>query len=141
MAIRNKILIIGVGRLGATVADRASARGENVIVLDQKESSFRKLDEAFTGFKVVGDATDLTLLKDDCYIDTVEEAVIVTGDDNVNLYLAHLCSIVFKVPRIYVRFDDPDKDILINGIPNVKAIFPSDLSANKFFQIEAEGNK
>ncbi len=141
MAIRNKILIIGVGRLGAIVADRASARGENVIVLDMKESSFRKLDEAFTGFKVVGDATDINLLKQDCYIETVQEAVIVTGDDNVNLFLAHLCAIIYKIPRVYVRFDDPDKDILINGIPNVKAIYPSDLSANKFFQIEAEGNK
>ncbi len=141
MAIRNKILIIGVGRLGAIVADRASARGENVIVLDMKESSFRKLDEAFTGFKVVGDATDINLLKQDCYIETVQEVVIVTGDDNVNLFLAHLCAIIYKIPRVYVRFDDPDKDILINGIPNVKAIYPSDLSANKFFQIEAEGNK
>ncbi len=141
MAIRNKILIIGVGRLGAIVADRASARGENVIVLDMKESSFRRLDEAFTGFKVVGDATDINLLVQDCYIETVQEVVIVTGDDNVNLFLAHLCAVIYKIPKVYVRFNDPDKDILINGVPNVKAIYPSDLSANKFFQIEAEGNK
>lgn len=141
MAIRNKILIIGAGRLGSIIADRASSRGENVIVLDENDSSFRKLDEAFTGFKVTGDATDIALLKQDCYIDSVEEVVIVTGNDNTNLFLAHLCAIIFKIPKIYVRFDDPDKDILINGVPNVKAIYPSDLSANKFFQIEAEGNK
>ena len=141
MAIRNKILIIGAGRLGSIIADRASARGENVIVLDERDSSFRKLDEAFTGFKVTGDATDITLLKQDCYIDSVEEVVIVTGNDNTNLFLAHLCAIIFKIPKVYVRFDDPDKDILINGVPNVKAVYPSDLGANKFFQIEAEGNK
>ncbi len=141
MAIRNKILIIGCGRLGAIIADRASARGENVIVLDQYESSFKKLDDAFTGFKVLGDATDINLLKEDCYIDSVEEAIIVTGDDNINLFLAHLFGIIYKIPRVYVRFDDPDKDILISGIPNVKAIYPTDLSANKFFSIEAEGNK
>lgn len=123
------------------MADRASARGENVIVLDMKESSFRRLDEAFTGFKVVGDATDINLLVQDCYIETVQEVVIVTGDDNVNLFLAHLCAVIYKIPRVYVRFNDPDKDILINGVSNVKAIYPSDLSANKFFQIEAEGNK
>lgn len=141
MAIRNKILIIGAGRLGSIIADRASSRGENVIVLDSKDSSFRKLDETFTGFKVTGDATDITLLKQDCYIDSVEEVVIVTGDDNTNLFLAHLCAVIFKIPKVYVRFDDPDKDILINGVPNVYAIYPSDLTANKFFSIEAEGNK
>jgi trk system potassium uptake protein TrkA len=141
MAIRNKILIIGSGRLGSIIADRASARGENVIVLDEKESSFKKLDEAFTGFKVHGDATDITLLEQDCYIESVSEVVIVTGDDNTNLFLAHLCAEIYNVPRVYVRFDDPDKAILISGSPNVKAIYPSDLSANKFFSIEAEGEK
>ncbi len=141
MAIRNKILIIGCGRLGAIIADRASARGENVIVLDQEESSFKKLDDAFTGFKVTGDATDINLLKEDCYIDSVEEAIIVTGNDNVNLFLAHLFGVIYKIPKVYVRFDDPDKDILITGISNVKAIYPTDLSANKFFSIEAEGDK
>ena len=141
MAIRNKILIIGAGRLGSIIADRASSRGENVIVLDENDSSFRKLDEAFTGFKVTGDATDIALLKQDCYIDSVEEVVIVTGNDNTNLFLAHLCALIFKITNVYVRFDDPDKDILLNGVPNVKAIYPSDLSANKFFHIEAEGNK
>lgn len=141
MAIRNKILIIGCGRLGAIIADRASARGENVIVLDQEESSFKKLDDAFTGFKVTGDATDINLLKEDCYIDSVEEAIIVTGNDNVNLFLSHLFGMIYKIPKVYVRFDDPDKDILITGIPNVKAIYPTDLSANKFFSIEAEGDK
>ena len=109
--------------------------------MDENGSSFRKLDEAFTGFKVTGDATDIALLKQDCYIDSVDEVVIVTGNDNTNLFLAHLCAIIFKIPKVYVRFDDPDKDILINGVPNVKAVYPSDLSANKFFQIEAEGNK
>ena len=49
MAIRNKILIIGAGRLGSIIADRASSRGENVIVLDENDSSFRKLDEAIRG--------------------------------------------------------------------------------------------
>lgn len=141
MALRNKKLIIGIGRVGAIIADRASSRGENVIVLDHKESAFRRLDETFTGFKVVGEATDINLLKQDCYIDSVEEVVISTGDDNTNLFLAHLCAMIFKIPKVYVRFDDPDKDILINGVANVKAIYPTDLTANKFFSIEAEGDK
>ena len=141
MAKKNKILIIGCGRLGAIIADRASARGENVIVLDEDASSFKKLDDAFTGFKVTGEATDINLLVNDCYLESVEEAIIVTGNDNVNLFLAHLCGIIYKVPKVYVRFDDPDKDILISGVPNVKAIYPTDLSANKFFSIEAEGDK
>ena len=141
MAARNKILIIGIGRLGAMLANRASQRGENVIVVDLKETAFERLDDTFTGFKITGDATDIRTLESDCYITSVYEVIITTGDDNTNLFLAHLCAEIYNVPRVYVRFDDPDKAILISGSPNVKAIYPSDLSANKFFSIEAEGEK
>jgi trk system potassium uptake protein TrkA len=141
MAIKNKIVILGCGRLGSSIANNASARGENVIVVDPIASSFERLDDSFSGFKVTGDATDTQLLEDDAYIKTAREVAVVTGDDNVNLFLAHLCAIVYEVPHVYVRFDDPEKSALIANIPNVRAIYPFELSMNKFSNLESEDDK
>ena len=57
--------------------------------------------------------------------------ILVYVDDNVNLFLAHLCAKVYEVPYIYVRFDDPDKGLLIQGM-NIKAIYPFQLSKDRF---------
>lgn len=131
-------MIIGCGRLGAGIANRASAKGENVICVDLDASSFGRLDDTFTGYKVSGDATDMDTLEEDCYISSCREAIITTGDDNVNLFLAHVCAIIYEVPHVYVRFDDPDKGALVAGLSRIKAIYPFDLSMNKFASIEAD---
>jgi len=138
MAIRNKTLVIGCGRLGAGVANRASAKGENVICIDQKEASFGRLDDTFSGYKVIGDATDMNTLEEDCYISSCQEVIITTGDDNVNLFLAHVCALIYEVPHVYVRFEDPDKGTLVAGFSRIKAIYPFDLSMNKFASLEAD---
>lgn len=138
---RNKILIIGLGRLGAGVAERSSARGEDVIAIDKDPSSFSRLDDAFSGFTVVGDSTDLTLLESDDMIHGVKEVVITTGNDNVNLFLSHVFSKIYKIPKIFVRFDDPDKSTCIAGFPNIRAIYPFELSLTKFDESETEGEE
>ena len=139
--MRNKILILGCGRLGASIANKSSARGENVIVVDAIAGSFERLDDNFSGYKVVGDATDTSLLEEDAYIKTASEVVITTGDDNVNLLLAHLCAVLYQVPSVYVRFDDPDRAALIAGYPNIKAIYPFELSLGKFAAMEGDEGK
>jgi trk system potassium uptake protein len=139
MAIKNKIVVIGCGRLGSSIANLASERGENVIVVDSISSSFERLDDNFSGYKVTGDATDVSLLEEDAYIETAREVAICTGDDNVNLFLAHVCASIYQVPEVYVRFDDPDKSALISGYPSIKAIYPFELSINKFASLEGDG--
>jgi trk system potassium uptake protein TrkA len=136
MAIKNKIVVIGCGRLGSSIANLASERGENVIVVDQTPTSFDRLDDNFSGFKVQGDATDISLLEDDAYLTSASEVAICTGDDNINLFLAHVCALIYRVPQVIVRFADPSKSSLIAGIPNIKAIYPFELSINKFATLE-----
>ncbi|MFA7701040.1 MAG: NAD-binding protein, partial [Bacilli bacterium] len=124
--MRNKVLIIGCGRLGANIAALASEKGQNVIVVDRNHNSFDRLPESFSGYRVTGDATDLSLLEE-AYIKTAKEVVITTGDDNVNLFLAHVACLIYEVPSIYVRLDDPERGALLNGL-KVKAIYPFELS-------------
>lgn len=134
--MRNKVLVIGCGRLGANIAALASEKGQNVLVIDRNVNAFDRLHESFTGYKIIGDATDLSLLEE-AFIKTAKEVVIATGDDNANLFLAHVASVIYEVPSVFVRLDDPERGALLAGL-KVKAIYPFELSINKFNLMKGE---
>ena len=81
---RNKFIVIGSGRLGSSIATRMSELGEDVLIVDSNDDSFRKLHEAFSGYEVVGDATDMLVLEN-AYIKQAKTVVITTNNDNTNL--------------------------------------------------------
>lgn len=134
---RNKSLVIGSGRLGASIATTLSDLGDDVLIIDKDGSSFRKLSDAYSGYDVVGDATDLFILENEAYINEAKEVIITTDSDNVNLFIAHLCFYIFDVPHIYVRFSDNDKGILIENT-TIKTIYPFILSVEDFFRKRQE---
>lgn len=130
---RNKFIVIGSGRLGSNIATSMSELGEDVIIIDAIDDSFRKLQESFSGYQVVGDATDLTILENS-YIKHAKTVVITTDSDNVNIYLSHICFYVYNVPRIFVRLSDTDKGKLLEGT-SIKAIYPFNLSYSEFMDL------
>lgn len=130
---RNKFIVIGSGRLGSNIATSMSESGEDVIIIDAVDDSFRKLQESFSGYQVVGDATDLTILENS-YIKQAKTVVITTDSDNVNIYLAHICFYVYNVPKIFVRLSDTDKGKLLEGTM-IKAIYPFNLSYSEFMDL------
>lgn len=136
--LRNKTLIIGCGRLGASIANRDSMSGKNVLVVDLDENAFENLSDSFSGYKFVGDVTDLSLLEE-AFITSVKEIIITTGNDNVNVYLAYVAREIYNVPNIYVRLDDPNLEAILRGL-DVHAIYPFELSLDKFILMRG-GNK
>lgn len=130
---RNKFVVVGSGRLGSNIATKMSEKGEDVIIIDATDDSFRKLQESFSGYQVVGDATDLSVL-DNAFIKQAKTVVIATDQDNVNIFLAHVCYYVYNVPKIFVRISDTDKGKLLSGT-NIKAIYPFNLSLDAFHDL------
>ncbi len=138
MASRTNIVVIGCGRLGASLASHASGEGRNVIVVDSDPEAFDRLYEGFSGFTVEGDATDQSVLANDARIETAYKVLVTTGNDNVNLFLARLCSVIYEVPEVLVRFDDPQAGELIKDLKNVRAVYPFELSYQKLLSLEGE---
>ena len=134
--LKNKTLIIGCGRLGASIANADSLSGKNVLFVDKDSSSFELLSDLFSGYTFLGDVTDLSLLEE-AYITSAKEIIIATGDDNVNLFLAYVARKLYNVPKIYVRLDDPSLEILISDL-DVKAIYPFELSLDKFSRMRGD---
>lgn len=127
---KERVIIVGCGRLGGKLAAMLSDRGYQVIVIDNDESSFVKLSESFGGVTILADGTDRDTLK---YADIDETSVFIatTGNDNLNSLLAQIASRVFGVPNVYVRFEDTDKELLIKGF-NIEGIYPFKLSMKVF---------
>lgn len=128
--MRNQTFIIGCGKLGASIANDSSRRGLDVVVVDSNSAVFSQLDDNFSGIARVADATDPNALLDAGILNAFE-VIITTGNDNISLFLAHLCAKIYQVPYIYVRFDDPALGLLIQGM-NIKAIYPFQLSRDRF---------
>jgi trk system potassium uptake protein TrkA len=134
---KSKILIVGSGRLGASIAGKLSTQGHDVIIIDKDISSFRKLNDEFGGYDIVGDASDLFVLENDVMINEVNEAIITTDSDNVNLFIAHICFYIYDIPHIYVRLNDNDKGILLNNT-TIKPIYPFTLSYEDYMKKRKE---
>lgn len=133
---RNKVIVIGSGRLGSNIATYMSQSGEDVIIIDATDDSFRKLHESFSGYSLVGDATDLAVLEN-AYVKHAKTVIVTTDSDNINIYLGHICYYIYNVPHIYVRLADTDKGKLLEGT-SIKAIYPFTLSLNEFMTLYHE---
>ena len=127
---KNKTLIVGCGRLGSSIANKCSLEGKNIIVVDQSADAFDKLSDSFGGYTMIGDVTDPAFL-DEAHVSSAKEIIITTGDDNVNLFIAHIARKIYDVPEIYVRLDNPENEVLLKGM-GIKSIFPFELSFDQF---------
>lgn len=89
--------------------------------------------------KITADATDVAALED-AMIASARTIVVTTGDDNVNLFVAHVADKIYHVPNVYVRFDDPDKGVLIKGF-NITPIYPFQLSKERYISLRNASEK
>ena len=128
--LRNKTLIVGCSSLGATITNKFSAEGKNLMVVDKEPKNFERLSERFSGYKIIGDVSDIDVLEE-AGIASAKELVVVTNDDNLNIFVAHIARKIYDVPNIYIRLSDPVKEALIKGM-EIKAIYPLELSYDMF---------
>lgn len=110
-----KVLIVGCGRVGSRVARDLSDQGNEVTLVDWKASSFARfaargvLDEGFKGEVLVGDGTDVELLRR-AGIEQADVFIAVTEGDNRNIMAAQIAQHVFKVQRVVCRIYDPIRE-------------------------------
>jgi trk system potassium uptake protein len=105
-----KVVIVGCGRVGSTLARELDAAGHEVSIIDERVSAFNRLGEGFGGNMVVGTGIDESVLrragieKADCFAS-------VTNGDNRNIMAAQVAKVVFNVPRVITRIYDPIREV------------------------------
>jgi len=128
--LKNKTIIVGCSSLGSTITNKFSIEGKNLMVVDKNPKNFERLSDRFSGYTITGDVSDLDVLEE-AGIASAKEIVIVTNDDNLNLFVAHIARKIYDVPNIYIRLSEPDNEVLLKGM-DIKAIYPLELSYDKF---------
>ena len=126
------IVIIGCGRMGGMLANALSSQGFSVIVIDVDERAFRTLTTDFGGFQMVGDATEIEVLKQ-AKVQQADILLVLTGDDNINLTVAQIGKRFFKVPNTIARVFDNGRESIFNAL-GIKTICPIILAREKLLE-------
>ncbi len=103
-----RIVILGCGRVGATVATTMARDGHHVTIIDRNPDSFRRLAADFPGQQVVGNGIDEETLKM-AELDKADAFLAVTNGDNRNIMSVQMAKVRFKVPKVVARIYDPNR--------------------------------
>ena len=122
-------VIIGCGRLGASLANAISDKEASVMMVDRDERAFRKLGTAYGGLTLTGDATDIAVLRS-AEIERADTVVSVTNDDNTNIMVAQIARNVYHIPNVICRLYDPEREIVYKEF-GIDTICPTVLSTRE----------
>ena len=101
-----KFVIVGCGRVGAELALRLYKSGHQVVVVDQSEAAFHRIDPEFRGRTVHGEALRKDVL-DRAGVAEADGLAAVTNSDTLNAVVAHAARDVYHVPMVVCRNYDP----------------------------------
>jgi len=100
-----RIIIVGGGKVGRSLAERLESRGENVVLIEKHEDvAERARDDGFTVY--IGDGTDTDLLRS-AGAENAKVVVAATGNDDANLLVSQLVSSKFDPESVIARANDP----------------------------------
>lgn len=97
-----KILIIGAGRIGSSVAESLVSEANDITVVDQHPENISYLQSRFDLRGMVGDALSPKLLEEASASDT-DILIAVTSSDETNLAACLLASRIFNIPTRIAR--------------------------------------
>ncbi len=103
------VLIMGCGRLGASIATKLDSGGHTVTVLDLNPASFRRLPETFRGTRAIGNGMDGPVLER-AGVQSADAFMAVTQGDNRNYFASQLAKEIYHVPRVLCRIYDPVRE-------------------------------
>lgn len=101
-----RVIIVGSGRVGAGMASQLAEEGHEVVILDTRTDSFRRLAPGFSGQALRGDGTDESVL-DRAGAREAEWFLALTNGDNRNILAAQLARQTFGIPHVLCKINDP----------------------------------
>jgi len=122
-----KYLIVGCGRVGATLAKLLTAEAHEIVVVDENPAAFSRLGNHFAGRVEVGTGIDYDVLLR-AGADTAAGFVAVTDGDNRNVMAALIAQRMFNIKKIVARIYDPPRGQLYREL-GIETVCPTTLGA------------
>ena len=131
-----KIVILGCGRVGATLAGMMSRAAHTVSVIDQSSDAFQRLSTDFQGTTFVGNGVDEDILVR-AGIREADAFVAVTNGDNRNIMASQIAKEIFKVKKVVCRIYDPIRDETYREL-GLETICPTLIGSQLIFEAITE---
>ena len=101
-----RAVVVGCGRVGATMARALETGGHDVTIVDLVTKAFDRLPAAFRGSAVRGDGTDEDTLRR-AGAEGADLFLALTEGDNRNIMAAQLARDALGIGRVYAKVNDP----------------------------------
>jgi trk system potassium uptake protein TrkA len=117
------VVIMGCGRVGASLAAALGRLGHDVAVVDKNAQAFRRLGAEFHGQQVVGTGFDRQVLIE-AGIERAGAFAAVSSGDNSNIISARVARETFGVEHVVARIYDHKRAAVYErlGIPTVATV-------------------
>lgn len=117
------VVIMGCGRVGASLAAALGRLGHEVAVIDKNEQAFRRLGSDFHGHQVTGVGFDRDVLIE-AGIERASAFAAVSSGDNSNIISARVARETFGVEHVVARIYDHKRAAVYErlGIPTVATV-------------------
>lgn len=123
-----KVVVVGCGRVGATLATQLDQDGHSVAVVDSNGDAFQRLSGKFRGDKIIGNGIQEDVLKR-AGIETADAFIAVTNGDNRNIMASQIAKEIFHVKKVVCRIYDPLRQRTFNEL-GLEAICPTTIVAD-----------
>ncbi len=134
-----KVVILGCGRVGATLANMLDKEGHQVSVVDYSNDSFRRLDTRFSGETIIGNGVDEEILMR-AGIKDADAFIAVTNGDNRNIMASQIAKEIFNVKKVICRIYDPIRESTYSEL-GLETFCPTKIGAQMLFDTLAKANK
>lgn len=126
-----KVVILGCGRVGATLATQLDKAGHTVTVIDNNTEAFQRLNPEFQGERVTGNGIDEDVLRR-AGIESADAFAAVTNGDNRNIMASQIAKEIFHVQKVVCRIYDPIRQSTYSEL-GIETISPTIVGANLLF--------
>jgi trk system potassium uptake protein TrkA len=131
------IIIAGCGKVGASLVNKLSEEGHDVVVIDRDENNFSRLGRGSNCMTIIGIPIDEDVLKE-AGIEKADALAAVTVDDNTNIMIAQIAQQLYHVPFVIMQTDDPEKQRALAAM-GLRTVCSTTLTVEAFFTALKKG--
>ena len=131
--LKNHAIICGYGRTGSRVVAELQATGTPFVVIEDNETTVKRLDEQSIPY-IKGDATEEETLES-AQVGEADSLVAALGSDAENLYLTLTASGLCSELRIIARVHDPESTRKFYKAGAKRVVSPIATGANQIAQL------
>ncbi|MGL5693761.1 MAG: NAD-binding protein [Peptostreptococcaceae bacterium] len=124
------IIIVGCGRVGATLLKELSDDGHDLVIIDKDKGNLDKLGSGLNAKRVLGVEYDIDVLKE-AGIERADVFLALTQNDSINIAACQIAKDIFEVPKVIAKVYDLTKEHIYISL-NIDYINPIRLGVEEF---------